>query len=239
MRRFDPVLVLLAALALWQGLFWFTGEITLASPAETLRRLTALAVRPGFWAEAGSTAGAFAAAAVISVAGGILLGCVLGLARLAGRVLEPVLASFYALPKVTLYPVVLLLFGLGVSAKIAFGIMHGLIPLVLITMNAVLQVRPVYLRTARALRLSRVDVVRDVVWPAIRPEVLGGVRVCVPLVLLGVLIGEMFASRRGLGALAMRAMETNDTATVLAIAVLLSAVALGINAGLTRAAAGR
>ena len=231
-QRLDPLLVLLSAVLLWQAAHWATGDVALASPLATVQRLRVLAGRPAFWADAGDTAGAFVVSAALSVVAGVLIGALLGLSRLAGRVIEPVLASLYALPKVTLYPVVLLLFGLGASAKIAFGIMHGLIPIVLVTMNAVLQVRPVHLRTARALRLSRGQVLRTVVLPAILPEVLGGVRIGVPLALLGVLIGEMFASRRGLGSVAMRAMETNDTPTLLAVAVLLSAVALAVNAAL-------
>ena len=91
---------------------------------------------------------------------------------------------------------------------------------------------PVHLRTARALRLGRWHTAVLVVLPAIRGPVLGGIRIGVPLALLGVLIGEMFASRRGLGALAMRAMERNDTPTLLAVAVLLSVAALAVNAGL-------
>ena len=58
----------------------------------------------------------------------------------------------------------------------------------------------------------------------------------VPLALLGVLIGEMFASRRGLGSVAMRAMEASDGPTLLAVAVLLAAAALAVNAALARAA---
>ncbi len=237
--RLDPLLVALAVLAAWQAGHWAAGDVVLASPAATFARFTVLAGRPSFWAEAGSTAAAFLASAVLSIAGGVLLGCALGLSRLAGRVMEPVLTSLYALPKVTLYPVVLLLFGLGASAKIAFGVMHGLIPIGLVTMNAVLQVRPVHLRAARAMRLDAGQLVRRVVLPSILPDVLGGIRIGVPLALLGVLIGEMFASRRGLGHLAMRAMETNDTATLLAVAVLLSAAALAMNAGLGRLASGR
>jgi NitT/TauT family transport system permease protein len=131
---------------------------------------------------------------------------------------------------------VLLLFGLGFSAKVAFGVMHGLIPIVLITMNAVLQVRPVHLRAARALRLGRLQTVAWVVLPSVLPEVLGGVRIGVPLALLGVLIGEMFASRHGLGSVAMRAMEGNDGPTLLAVAVLVSAAALAVNGVLRRLA---
>lgn len=233
-RRFDPVLVLLAVLGAWQGAWWVAGDTALASPRETAARLLVLAGRPGFRAEALGTVAAFLEAAALSVAGGALLGAGLGLNRLAGRVVEPVLTSLYALPKVTLYPVVLLLFGLGASAKVAFGVMHGLIPIALVTMNAVLQVPRVHLRSARALRLSGGQVLVHVVWPAIRPELMAGVRIGVPLSLLGVLIGEMFASRRGLGSIAMRAMEVNDSPTLMAVAVLLSAAALGVNAALGR-----
>lgn len=238
-RRLDPVFVLAAFLALWQGGSLVVGDTGLASPMAAVARLLVLAARPGFRADVADTAGAFVLSAAISVMGGVVLGCALGLSRLVGRVVEPVLASLYALPKVTLYPVVLLLFGLGGGAKVAFGVMHGLIPIGLVTMNAVLQVRPVHLRAARAMRLTTVQTVFTVVLPSILPDVLGGIRIGVPLALLGVLIGEMFASRRGLGSVAMRAMEVNDGATLLAVAVLLSAAALGINAGLGRLLRGR
>ena len=46
----------------------------------------------------------------------------------AGEVAEPILVALYSIPKITLYPVILLLFGLGISAKIAFGVIHGIIP---------------------------------------------------------------------------------------------------------------
>ena len=96
---------------------------------------------------------AFAAALALSLVGGVALGALLGMGRLAGAVFEPILSTLYALPKVTLYPVVLLVFGLGLPARVAFGVMHGLVPLALFTMNAILHLRPVYRRTARALRL--------------------------------------------------------------------------------------
>ena len=231
-RRLDPLIVLIAALSLWQLAWYAAGDTALASPKATLARLLTLAARPAFQQEALGTATAFLAAASLSITAGILLGATLGLNRLAGRVVEPVLTSLYALPKVTLYPVVLLLFGLGPSAKIAFGIMHGLIPIALVTMNAVLTIPRIHLRTAASLRLSRPHLLAHIVWPAIRPEILSGLRIGVPLTLLGVLIGEMFASRHGLGAIAMRAMETNDTPTLMAVTVLLSAAALTVNAAL-------
>ncbi len=228
----DRLLLLVAVLLLWQALHALVGEAGLASPAATIARLGVLAARPSFQADASDTVLAFLASAALSVAGGLVLGAALGLGRVLGRVTEPVLSAFYALPKVTLYPVVLLLFGLGGAAKIAFGVMHGLVPVALVTMGAVLQIPPVLLRTARALRLTRGQLALRVVLPAILPQLLGGIRIGVPLALLGVLIGEMFASRHGLGAVAMRAMEANDGPTLLAVATLATAAALAVNAAL-------
>ena len=98
------------------------------------------------------------------------------MSRLAGEVTEPLLVTLYALPKVTLYPVVLLLFGLGMSARVAFGVMHGLIPLTLFAMNAVLRMKPVYLRTAATMRLTPWQTAATVVWPAILPALFAGAR---------------------------------------------------------------
>ena len=70
---------------------------------------------------------------LISLIGGLGLGVLLGAHRLSGEVAEPMLVALYSIPKITLYPVILLLFGLGISAKIAFGVMHGIIPVILFT----------------------------------------------------------------------------------------------------------
>ena len=55
----------------------------------------------------------------------------MGTHRLSGAVGEPILISLYTLPKVTLYPVVLLIFGLSLSGRVTFGAMHGVLPVAL------------------------------------------------------------------------------------------------------------
>ncbi len=132
----------------------------------------------------------------------------------------------------TLYPLVLLAFGLGMSAQVAFGVMHGLVPITLLTRNAIAQLSPVYWRTASVLRLTRVQAVRTVVLPAIVPELVAGMRIGFSLSLLGVLIGEMFAARHGLGAAAMTAMGLGDIATIMAIGLFLGLVAVAGNTAL-------
>ena len=235
MRRGGTILLLLCVALGWQGLSMAAGGAGLVAPLVALARLGVLLRAPPFWADVAATGQAFALALLISVAGGIGLGAALGMRRLAADVAGPLLVNFYSLPKVTLYPVVLLLFGLGMPAKVAFGVMHGIVPLTLFTMAAIQQIPPILLRTARVMRLSRRQTLTGVMLPAIVPEVLAGVRLSASLTLLGVLIGEMFASTRGLGHRVMTAMEAGDLATVLAVAVALAGFAVGLNGALLAA----
>jgi NitT/TauT family transport system permease protein len=229
MRRLDRVAVLVVILAAWQALSWVAGRHELASPAVTLGTLAGLLRDPDFWVNVGATLSALGWAVAISMVGGVGLGIVLGARREAGVVMEPVLASLYALPKITLYPLVLLVFGLGISAKIAFGAMHGLIPVTLITMNAVRQLRPAFVRSAAVMRLSPLDTAWRVLIPATLPDLLSALRLGFSLSLLGVLIGEMFASKHGLGFLVTHAVEFNDLPTILSIVIVLFAGAIGVN----------
>jgi NitT/TauT family transport system permease protein len=229
-RYLGTFIVIAAIIVAWQIVFQLAGSSGLASPLVTVAQLGNLMTTREFWRDAAETLQAFGLSLLFVIAGGIALGLALGLNKMSGAIAEPILVNLYSLPKVTLYPLVLLLFGLGISARVAFGVMHGLIPLCLYTMNAVVRMKPVYLRTATALRLSTLQTTLTVVWPAILPEILTGTRLAFSLSLLGVLIGEMFASQRGLGHMVMNAMERGDMASTLAVALLLSLFAIGANA---------
>jgi NitT/TauT family transport system permease protein len=228
-RLGDALIVFGGLLAAWQILYWLVGDTALTSPIETIARLGALMSAGSFWGHVAETGYAFALAVLISLLGGIGAGTLLGLNRTSAIVSEPILIALYSLPKVTLYPLVLLCFGLGISAKITFGAMHGLIPVAIFTMKAIMQIKPVYWRTAHALRLSPQQVALTLALPAVLPEVMSGARLGFSLSLLGVLIGEMFASKRGLGFLITTAMGLGDTATLIAIAVLISGFAIAAN----------
>ncbi len=230
MRQFAASLSLLVALIiLWQLAYLAMGETALASPAGTVARLAALLGTAAFAGHIAETASAFLYALVLALLGGVGIGVLLGLSRLSSAVAEPILITLYAIPKVTLYPLVLLCFGLGPSAKVAFGVMHGLIPVTIFTMNAILQMKPVYLRSAHVMRLTTLQTAATIVLPAILPEIISGARLGFSLTLLGVLIGEMFASRRGLGFLVTQAMGLGDMATIMAVALLVSAFAVLCN----------
>jgi NitT/TauT family transport system permease protein len=217
----DRLLLIVAMLASWQLLSLVAGPEVLTAPLATLQRLLKLMAEPDFAGHAAETGSAFASALVISLVGGLLVGVLLGAHRLSGEVAEPLLVGLYSIPKITLYPVVLLLFGLGMSAKVAFGAIHGIIPVMLFTMNAVRNMPQVYRRASRSMRLTPTQLFLHVLVPASLPEIVTGFRLGFSLTLLGTLIGEMFASQRGIGYLLIKSMENNSIDIILALALLL------------------
>jgi NitT/TauT family transport system permease protein len=120
----------------------------------------------------------------------------------------------------------------GVIIGVALGALHGIFPMIIFTMNAVKNINPVYVRAARVMRLSHVETARTVLMPAVLPEILTGLRLSFSLSLLGVLIGELFASQRGLGFMLVQAMGFNDVDTITAVAMFLALIALAANGAL-------
>jgi NitT/TauT family transport system permease protein len=230
-RALDSLVIAALFVALWRGLYQYAGDSAITSPLDTLSYTWSLVKTANFWTHAQATLLAFAYSLAISIALGVVLGLVLGLHRFAGDVAEPMLVALYTIPKVTLYPLILLIFGLGVSAKVAFGVIHGVIPIILFTLNAVKNINPVLLRTARVMRLTPWQTVSSVLAPAVMPELITGVRVGFSLTMLGVLIGEMFASQRGLGFLIVNGISLHNvrmTTAVIMIVVVLAIAANGL-----------
>lgn len=217
-----PVVLILA----WQGLFLYAGEEALRSPVETVVAAAALVRTELFWNHLAETAHAFALALTTAVISGVALGIWLGYHKLSGEIFIPMLVGFASIPKVVLYPLVLLAFGLGLPAKVAFGTMFGIPPIALSTISAVSNIRPVLLKVGRVLGLNPLDMVRIVLVPAVMPEIMTGLRLGFSLCLIGTILGEMFAARRGLGYLLMTAIGLHDVNLIMALTLLLTLFAV-------------
>lgn len=214
--------LVLLLLVCWQLLYWIVGDVALRSPLETIAFAAKLVGTGTFWAHIAETAKAFGIALVLAILIGLSTGFLLGLNRFASDVLEPLLIAVYSIPKITLYPILLLMFGLGIAAKIAFGTIHGIIPIALFTLTAVRNVRPVFLKTGRVMGLGPLETIVKILVPAALPEIFAGLRVGFSLTLIGTLLGEMFASQRGVGYLLMNAIGLHNIDLIMALTFLLT-----------------
>lgn len=220
-RLSDIALLSLLLIAGWEALSLLIGTRVLPSPPQTAHRIVVAFGQPSFLRDIAATGQAYVVALALAMAGGVALGLMFGASRFIGETFEPAMHVLVAVPKVTLYPVILLLFGLGDAAKIAFGVLHGLPTVAIMTASAIRSLKPIYRKTALTMRLSQRRYALGILLPAVAPEIFASLRICFAFTLLGVLIGEMFASTRGLGHLLMSSIGVDDMPTVMAIVVLM------------------
>ena len=226
------VTLIVILMLLWQAVFLAAGANAIASPAATLAYLAEQLRGPDFWVHVWATGSAFLAALAIAILGGLLIGLLTGLSATAAETVEPLLLVANSVPKIALYPVVLLLFGIGMSAKVAFGAIHGIVPVAIFTMNACRAIPPVLLKTAAVMRLPLRDRIVSILIPSALPDIITGIRLGFSLTLIGTILGEMFGSQSGLGYLLMTAIGLQNTQVIMGVTVLLIVFAASVSTAL-------
>ena len=223
---------------IWELVAWHVGPVAAASPVATVRAIDE-GFRQGWLGPAlettlyGTLLGFLIASGI-----GLTLGFVLGLNAFWGDVLEGPLVWLYSIPKIVLYPIFLLFLGLTLKSQVAFSVAHGFIPLTLFTMSGARSVRPVHLKLAKVYRLSPLRTITRIVIPTSLPAIAVGIRYCFSLSFIGLIIGELFASKEGTGYQLVLALQLNLVPRMFAIAISLVIIALAINlvlAGVERA----
>lgn len=129
----------------------------------------------------------------------IPLGVVMGLSRRIHRGLEVIVEMLRPVPPPVVIPVALLFFGLEDGMKIFVIFFSCAWPVLLNTIDGVRSVDAVLLNTARTFRLSRTKTIGQVVLPAASPQIMTGLRVSLPIMLILVVISEMVGSTDGIG----------------------------------------
>ncbi|APX98576.1 ABC transporter permease [Natronorubrum daqingense] len=228
--RLGRIAVPIVILVLWQLGAEVYGQFALVTPAETLE--TAVdGFQDGWMVEdLLVTLTTLVIAYIIAVVSGIWVGIMLGLNRFWQEVFEPAILGTYSIPKITLFPIFLLIFGLGMDSMIAFGWFHGVFPVLILTMSAMATIDDTHMNVAQSLGLSQWQRFKEVIVPSILAGLVIGLRLGFSLTFLGIIIGEMFAARAGLGHSLMLYMETVQVDRMLAIITVLVLVASVINA---------
>jgi ABC-type nitrate/sulfonate/bicarbonate transport system, permease component len=174
-------------------------------------------------------------AAAVSAGIGLTVGMCAGRTRYGTRLVEPLLVWMQTIPIILLYPVCVLIFGLGVESKIAFAGIYGLFPVALNTTRGLNTVDQRYCQAAASMGASRWQLLWRVQLPAARPMILSGLRLGAALNLTGVLAGEILASIGGLGFLISQAAATFQIAELYAYIIIALVLVLCFNAVVTRA----
>ena len=129
----------------------------------------------------------------------IPLGILMGLFQGIYRTLEVIVEMLRPVPPPVMIPVALLFFGLEDEMKIFVIFFSCAWPILLNTIDGVRNIDGVLLNTAKTFRLSRGQTIWRIILPAASPQIMTGLRVSLPIMLILVVISEMVGSTDGIG----------------------------------------
>jgi ABC-type nitrate/sulfonate/bicarbonate transport system permease component len=176
-----------------------------------------------------------AVAFVLSVVIGLALGLAVGLHRFSNRSFMPIILLLYGTPQITILPLFILYFGIGPASKIAFGVTHGMFPIIVTVVAGVQNIKPILLTSARSMGASRWQIGRWVIFPHMIPSFFAGMRLGMTGVLLGVLLAELYVSTAGIGYFTSLFTQSFNPTKLLGLVSVLAAMAIGLNEMVRRA----
>jgi NitT/TauT family transport system permease protein len=180
-----------------------------------------------------STLSAAAIAAVAAIFSGCVFGALLHATPRARRIIEPLLASYYAVPIWSFYPLFVFLFGLTDTPKIVIAYLYAVVAMVINTINGLDRVPLVYRKTAVALGMGPAATLFRIVVPAALGYIFTGVKLAVSYALIGVVGSEFILSTGGLGYQISWAYTSFDNQALYPMILLIVVISVSINVGLS------
>jgi NitT/TauT family transport system permease protein len=220
--------ILVAAIALWEigaragwidAFFW-------SQPSAIFRTLTIFFTTGDAWTDIGFTFRSTIFGFFLGTAAGSLLGLSFWWSRNYAAIIQPYIICFESIPKLALAPLVILVFGIGLSSKVAIATALTLVVSTLTTYAGVKALDSDGERLFYSLGATRMQVFRKLVVPFCLPWIISVLRVNIGLALTGAIVGEFIASQHGLGRAILYAGQTYDIALVWVAVLVLSTLAV-------------
>ena len=227
-RRTWPALTVIAFLiALWWAVVLQTDSAIFPTPGQVVAGAFELAQDGTLWEHIGASlfrvGTGFGLAALVAVPLGLWMGWIDG----AYRTLNPIFQMLRPISPIAWIPIAILWFGVGDVSPIFLIFISSVFPMVVQTTNGVHTIERRYLRAAANFGVPRSVLFRQVVIPAVLPEIIVGMRIGIGVAWLVVVAAEMIALRSGLGYLIMDSRNAgNRYDLVVASMIIIGAIGL-------------
>jgi NitT/TauT family transport system permease protein len=174
-----------------------------------------------------------AAAALLSIVAGFLLGAGLHALPRLRRPVEPLLSAYYAVPTFVFYPLLIVAFGVGRTALIVMGAIFGVVAMIVNTTLGLDHVPPAVARTGSILKLGALRQLVLVRLPSAAPHLMTGVKLAVAYSVIGIVAGEFILATAGIGKRVSFAYDNFDNQTMYGLLLLLLVGVMIVNGALS------
>jgi NitT/TauT family transport system permease protein len=223
-----PIVLLVAV---WQALvsFGYAPVTLLPPPLRVLERMAQQLLSTSFEQEIAVTLFRLFAGFLIAVTMGVTIGLAAAANPAINAVVRPIVRVLAPLPKVALYPALLLLVGFGHESKILLVTADALFPILLATYYGASTVEQKLIWSALAAGTPPREIMFKVVLPAAAPSILTGCRIGLVISCIVVFLAEMITSTDGLGHVLVTAARTFQAVDMFVPLITISLLGLILN----------
>ena len=204
----DTLIGLIGLFLVWECLYYVVAHPVIPNPIKTMHLFVQLF--PVLLPHIFSSLFRILSAILISVLIGVPLGIWIGASKWANQLLSPLLYLIYPIPKVAFLPVFMLLFGLGDASKISLVVWIVVFQLILSVRDGINQIDPSYYQVMLMMHASKLQTFIYLLYPAILPQIISGLRVCIGIAVASLFFAENYATQYGLGYYIMNAWSVID-----------------------------
>jgi len=226
--------ILAVLLAAWQYLpgpgmrFWASDPLSIVSA------LVGWIVDGTLWRQLLATLTVMSTSYALGCAIGVSVGLAFGLLPRLDKVMSPFIFAAYALPKIALAPLLIILFGIGVVSKIVLVTLVVFFLVFSSTIDGIRDTDPDLVRALRLMGASRFELIRKVLIPAALPWIFTSMRIAVRYAFSNTLLAELIASNSGIGYLIAYHSGIYDAAGTYAAVLILVILSVALTEVLTR-----
>jgi NitT/TauT family transport system permease protein len=192
------ILSVIVVLAIWQ-IFGVNSPFTTSAPSAIFQQLISqnfvTDVLPAF----GQTLATFGTGFAICIVAGVPIGLAMARIKVIRVILEPYVNTFYSLPMVSLFPVLLLAFGIGFGLRVGATVLFGIFAVIVNTYIGASSVDPALEDTAKVFVASPWKRLTTVILPGSLNYIFAGIRISFGHGMIGAVVIELEASALGVG----------------------------------------
>jgi NitT/TauT family transport system permease protein len=164
----------------------------------------------------------------VAIVFGIAAGVAVGISQRTREYVEVYITALYATPLVAVTPLLILWLGIGVVSKAAVVFLTAVFPILINTASGVRATELQLIEVAQSFCATRRQIIMKVMLPAAVPFMLTGIRLAIGRGIVGVVVGELFGARAGLGYLIFTSGQTFDVPALFVGIIMLAVMGVGL-----------
>lgn len=224
-------LLVLALLVSWLviGCLGLNNEVFIPTLPEVVHNTFALLLTAEFWTHIVASVDVIVSGFFLSVVVAVPIGILMGSYSRANSALQNFIELIRPISPLALYPLFIFLFGIGFVSKLMIVFWVSWIPLLFNIITGVQRINEDYLRMAKTLGATKIQMLTEIMLPAVTPWIITGMRLAMGSALLVIIAAEMIGSNHGIGFFILNASYTFKIVDLYSGIVIIAIIGILIN----------